>query len=171
MPVVTTAENVVITTGIADATARYWSDTDIARARLTATDAAFPTQPVLTDPPKSTYSSLARLASQSSSARTPGDEERPARWEKEGVTEAIHELLRGRVRRAAGRTEEPSAAVIDSQTVKTSGNVPEASQGIDAGKRIKGRKRHIHRVPGIREAGLVRMVAVKRRSTCRKGIM
>jgi transposase len=66
-----------------------------------------------------------------------------AAWEKEGVTEAIHELLRGRVRRAAGRTEEPSAAVIDSQTVKTSSNVPEASQGIDAGKRVKGRKRHV----------------------------
>jgi hypothetical protein len=35
------------------------------------------------------------------------------------------------------------AAVADSQSVKTSGNVPEASQGIDAGKKIKGRKRHI----------------------------
>jgi transposase len=66
-----------------------------------------------------------------------------AAWEKEGVTEAIHEVLRGRVRRAAGRTEEPSAAILDSQTVKTSGNVPEATQGIDAGKRIKGRKRHV----------------------------
>lgn len=66
-----------------------------------------------------------------------------AAWEREGVTEAIHELLRARVRREAGRAEEPSAAVIDSQTVKTSSNVPEASQGIDAGKRIKGRKRHV----------------------------
>lgn len=64
-------------------------------------------------------------------------------WEKEGVTEAIHEALRGRVRQATGRTEEPSAAVVDSQSVKTSGNVPESSQGIDAAKRIKGRKRHI----------------------------
>src|SRR5215468_10802939 len=66
-----------------------------------------------------------------------------ARWEKEGVTEAIHEALRGRVRQAAGRRDEPSAAIMDSQTVKTSGNVPESSQGIDANKRIKGRKRHI----------------------------
>jgi transposase len=66
-----------------------------------------------------------------------------ARWEKEGVTEAIHEALRGRVRSAAGRPEEPTAAIVDSQTVKTSGNVPESSQGIDAGKRIKGRKRHV----------------------------
>jgi transposase len=66
-----------------------------------------------------------------------------AAWEKEGVTETIHEGLRGRVRRAAGRAEEPSAALIDAQTVKTSSNVAESSQGIDAGKRIKGRKRHI----------------------------
>jgi transposase len=64
-------------------------------------------------------------------------------WEKQGVTEAIHDLVRGRVRRAAGRAEEPTAAILDSQTVKTSTNVPESSQGIDAGKRIKGRKRHV----------------------------
>lgn len=64
-------------------------------------------------------------------------------WEKEAVTEAIHDLLRGRVRRAAGRAAEPTAAILDSQTVKTSTNVPESSQGIDAGKRIKGRKRHV----------------------------
>jgi transposase len=66
-----------------------------------------------------------------------------AQWEKDGTTEQIHETLRGRVRRAAGRAEEPTAAIVDSQTVKTSGNVPESSQGIDAGKRIKGRKRHV----------------------------
>ena len=52
-------------------------------------------------------------------------------------------MLRGRVRRAAGRDAEPTAAILDSQTVKTSGNVPESTQGIDAGKRIKGRKRHV----------------------------
>jgi transposase len=51
--------------------------------------------------------------------------------------------LRGRVRRAAGRAEEPTAAILDSQTVKTLSNVPESSQGIDAGKKIKGRKRHV----------------------------
>lgn len=66
-----------------------------------------------------------------------------AQWERDGTTEQIHDLLRGRVRRAAGRAEEPTAAILDSQTVKTSGNVPESSQGIDAGKKIKGRKRHI----------------------------
>lgn len=66
-----------------------------------------------------------------------------AQWEKDGTTEQIHDLLRDRVRRAAGRAEEPTAAILDSQTVKTSSNVPESSQGIDAGKKIKGRKRHV----------------------------
>jgi transposase len=66
-----------------------------------------------------------------------------AQWETDGTTEQIHELLRGRVRRAAGRAEEPTAAILDSQTIKTSSNVPESSQGIDAGKKIKGRKRHV----------------------------
>jgi transposase len=33
--------------------------------------------------------------------------------------------------------------VVDAQSVKTSANVPETSQGIDAGKKIKGRKRHL----------------------------
>jgi transposase len=46
-----------------------------------------------------------------------------ALWEKEGITEAIHDVLRGKVRRAAGRSEEPTAAILDAQTVKTSGNV------------------------------------------------
>lgn len=66
-----------------------------------------------------------------------------ARWEKDGTTEAIHEALRDEVRRAAGRDAQPTAAVVDSQTVPTSPNVPESSQGIDAGKKVKGRKRHI----------------------------
>jgi transposase len=66
-----------------------------------------------------------------------------AEWEKDGITEMIHEMLRRRVREAAGRPAEPTAALADAQSVKTSSNVPEASQGIDAGKKIKGTKRHI----------------------------
>jgi transposase len=66
-----------------------------------------------------------------------------ALWEKEGLTEAIHDALRGKVRRAAGRDAEPTAAILDAQSVKTSGNVPEHGQGIDAGKKIKGTKRHV----------------------------
>jgi transposase len=66
-----------------------------------------------------------------------------AKWEADGTTEVIHEALRRRVRTAAGRREEPSAAILDAQSIRTSGDVPESSQGIDAGKKIKGRKRHI----------------------------
>jgi transposase len=66
-----------------------------------------------------------------------------AKWEKDGITEAIHEELRRRVRRAAGRSEDPSAAIVDAQSIRTSANVAESSQGIDAAKKIKGRKRHI----------------------------
>jgi transposase len=66
-----------------------------------------------------------------------------ALWEKEGVTEAIHDALRDKVRQAAGRDVEPSAVIVDAQTVKTSSNVAEHCQGIDAGKKIKGTKRHI----------------------------
>ncbi len=66
-----------------------------------------------------------------------------AKWEKDGTAQQLRDLLRRRVREQAGRDGEPTAAIIDAQSVKTSGNVPEASQGIDAGKKIKGRKRHI----------------------------
>ena len=66
-----------------------------------------------------------------------------AKWEADGTTEAIHDALRRRVRAAAGRAGEPTAAILDAQSVKTSSNVPEDCQGIDAGKKIKGTKRHI----------------------------
>src|ERR1017187_9211642 len=63
-------------------------------------------------------------------------------WRAERA-QAGHDLLRGRVREQAGRAAEPTAAIIDAQVVKASSNVPEASQGYDAGKKTKGRKRHI----------------------------
>jgi transposase len=66
-----------------------------------------------------------------------------AKWEVDGTAETVHDLLRQRVRVANGRAATLTAAIIDSQSVKTSCNVGEASQGIDAGKKIKGRKRHI----------------------------
>jgi transposase len=55
----------------------------------------------------------------------------------------FHDALRRKVRKAAGRTEHPSAAIMDAQSIRTSSNVPEPSQGIDADKKTKGRKRHI----------------------------
>ncbi|NEE05804.1 transposase, partial [Streptomyces sp. SID7499] len=47
------------------------------------------------------------------------------------------------LREKEGRDTEPSACVIDAQSVKTSTSVPAAGQGIDAGKKIVGRKRNI----------------------------
>ena len=41
------------------------------------------------------------------------------RWRKDGTWERIHDALRPRVREAAGREPTPSAAIIDSQSVKT----------------------------------------------------
>jgi transposase len=66
-----------------------------------------------------------------------------AKWERDGITEKIHDTLREAVRASKGRKAASSAAIIDAQSIRTSVNVPESSQGIDAGKKIKGRKRHI----------------------------
>lgn len=66
-----------------------------------------------------------------------------AAWAKDGTTEQLHDLLRGKVREQAGRAPEPTAAIFDAQAVKTSSNVPEADQGVDVGKQIRGRKRSI----------------------------
>jgi transposase len=63
-------------------------------------------------------------------------------WIDGGVWAHVHDVLYRRCRNLEGREESPSAAVIDSQSVKTG---PDAREqvGYDAGKRIKGRKRHL----------------------------
>lgn len=66
-----------------------------------------------------------------------------AKWQKAGIFAQLNGLLRELVRQKEGRNAEPSACVIDAQSVKTSTSVPAASQGIDAGKKIVGRKRSI----------------------------
>jgi transposase len=64
-------------------------------------------------------------------------------WEKSGAAEAVHGELREQCRVAAGRLPGPSAAVIDSQSVKAAETVPRSGRGFDAGKKVNGRKRHI----------------------------
>ncbi|GAA4973215.1 IS5 family transposase [Actinoplanes utahensis] len=64
-------------------------------------------------------------------------------WEKRQVTERILEELREQVRLAEGRDAEPSAGVLDSQSVKAADTVGSDSRGYDAGKKINGRKRFI----------------------------
>ena len=55
----------------------------------------------------------------------------------------MHDELRRQCRIAAGRRPEPTAAVIDSQSVKAAETVASGSRGYDAGKKVNGRKRHI----------------------------
>ncbi len=64
-------------------------------------------------------------------------------FHSEGIFAQLSSLLRGQVRENEGREAEPSVGDIDSQSVKTSTNVPLTSQGIDPGKKIVGRKRNI----------------------------
>jgi putative transposase len=57
------------------------------------------------------------------------------------MLERVHSILREAVRRKHNKEATPSLCIIDSQSVRTteSGGV----RGIDAGKKISGRKRHI----------------------------
>ena len=66
-----------------------------------------------------------------------------ATWRDDGTLARLHDALRVQVRAAAGRDAEPTAAVIDSQSVRAADTVPRASRGWDNAKKVNGRKRHI----------------------------
>jgi transposase len=65
------------------------------------------------------------------------------RWRDQGWARELHDRLRDRVREAEGRDAEPTAGVVDAQSVKAAASVPTASRGFDGGKKVNGRKRHI----------------------------
>lgn len=64
-------------------------------------------------------------------------------WAQRGIWQRIHDALRDQLRVRLGRFPQPTAAIIDAQSVRASGQVREGSSGYDAGKKTKGRKRHI----------------------------
>ena len=63
------------------------------------------------------------------------------RWKRDHTWAALNDALRILVRKAQGKRRQPAAAILDSQSVKSAGHGGEV--GYDAGKRIKGRKRHL----------------------------
>ncbi|MGW0937811.1 IS5 family transposase [Streptomyces sp. NPDC002666] len=65
------------------------------------------------------------------------------RWREHGLITEFHDRLRGQVRVREGRDAEPSAGIIDAQSVRAAAAVPASSSGYDGGKKVPGRKRHI----------------------------
>ncbi|WP_413752400.1 IS5 family transposase [Streptomyces sp. R-74717] len=77
-------------------------------------------------------------------------------WSADGTIEKLGVRLHRLVREQEGRAAEPTACVIDAQSVKTAPSVPIDTQDTDAGKKIVGRKRSI----AVDTLGLLLLVMV-----------
>ena len=64
-----------------------------------------------------------------------------SRWAAAGVFEALHDRLRQQWRDRVGKAPEPTAAIIDAQSTRSTAQG--GHTGFDAGKKVKGRKRHL----------------------------
>ncbi|MGW3851594.1 IS5 family transposase, partial [Streptomyces fagopyri] len=62
-------------------------------------------------------------------------------WREDGLDQRIQELLRCQVRERARRLEDPSLVIIDTQSVRAAAGVPKTTTGLDANKKVSGRKR------------------------------
>src|SRR5262249_52243873 len=62
-------------------------------------------------------------------------------WRRDGTWDRLHDRLRDLTRIAAGKDPQPTAAILDAQSIKSSEGGPE--RGVDMGKRVTGRKRHL----------------------------
>ncbi len=78
------------------------------------------------------------------------------KWRNEGIWAKVHDALREKTRRAAGKKSTPTVAIVDSQSIRTAEGGEE--RGYDAGKKITGRKRHI----AVDTLGLILAVVVHR---------
>ena len=82
-------------------------------------------------------------------------------WERAGGSQRLLDALRDRARLAQSRAAAPSAAIVDSQSVRAAETVGKATRGYDAGKKVPGRKRHI----AVDTMGLLLAVLVTPAST------
>lgn len=64
------------------------------------------------------------------------------RWREHGLITEFHDRLCGKGRGSEGREAEPTAGIIDAQSVRAAATVPAASRGFDGKKKVPGRKRH-----------------------------
>ena len=63
-------------------------------------------------------------------------------WKNKGIIKRLHDTMVKKTRKQEGRKEEPTAAIIDAQSIKST-LISGESRGYDAGKKVKGVKRHI----------------------------
>ncbi len=65
------------------------------------------------------------------------------RWQIQGLLTELHDRLRDRVRQKEARAVDPTAAIVDSQSLRAAANIPRSTSGWDGGKKVAGRKRHL----------------------------